>query len=207
MSLYSTDPWQANHRQTNQFLVKGGGTDSAASHSPIRTAMSFASKGQLSLEKVKAGNYKSHISFKDQCFLRGFKAHPTWCYICHRNIWSSHFKSNTSRYDRWHSVVKKKKPGLSCWLTERVAVDKTKVYSNQLKCILLCIVSAEHIKSQLWYRSANASLLLHSRCSAQLTIPASAKSELKYVNTSPHESFIKRELDTIVTYFSLAAVI
>lgn len=42
-----------------------------------------------------------------------------------------------------------KKPGLSCWLTERVAVDKTKVYSNQLKCILLYVVSAEHIKSEL----------------------------------------------------------
>lgn len=42
-----------------------------------------------------------------------------------------------------------KKPGLNCWLTERVAVDKTKVYSDQLKGDLLHIVSAERIKSEL----------------------------------------------------------
>lgn len=74
--------------------------------SSICTTMSFASKGQLSLEKVKAESYKSHISFKDQHFLMGFKPYPTWCYICHRNIWSGHFESNASCYDRWHAVVK-----------------------------------------------------------------------------------------------------
>lgn len=42
-----------------------------------------------------------------------------------------------------------KKPGLKCWLTERVAVDKTKLYSNQLKQDLLYIVSAGHIKLEL----------------------------------------------------------
>ena len=115
--------------------------------------MSFVSKGQLSLEKVKAENYKSNISSKDQHFLTGFKPEPTWCYICHHNIWSGHFKSNASCYDRWHAAVKK--PVLKCRLTERVVVDKTEVYSNQLKCNLLCIVSTERIKSEIGYSSVS----------------------------------------------------
>lgn len=42
-----------------------------------------------------------------------------------------------------------KKPGLNCWLTEHVTVDKRKVYSDQLKWNLLSTVSAEYIKSVL----------------------------------------------------------
>lgn len=72
----------------------------------ISAAMLFASKGQLSLEKVKVENYKSHISFKDQHFVMASIPDRTQCYICHHNIPSCRFRSNFSCYDRWRALVK-----------------------------------------------------------------------------------------------------
>lgn len=100
MPLSSFDPWQENHTEPSCFAPAA---EKVFLHpSSICTSVSFPSKGQLSLEKVKAKNYKSHISFKDQHFLVGFKADPTWFYICHHDIPSGRFKSNSSCYDQRH---------------------------------------------------------------------------------------------------------
>lgn len=60
------------------FLQKAGRDPSF-----IRSSMSFAWKGKLSVEKVMGENWKATYLSKDQHFL------ILQCYICHHNIWSS----------------------------------------------------------------------------------------------------------------------
>ena len=93
------DAWQSDHRQQSWFSRCIDFFFETVEEFMLRSigaATLFASKGQLSLKKVKVEHYKSHTSLKDQHFLMAFISNRIRCYICHHNIPS--WRSNSSCY-------------------------------------------------------------------------------------------------------------